>query len=308
MNSSLPSRLAELEGAESALVLASGRAAIACTVLALLRPGDHLVAGQWIRPSTRRFFEQELPALGVQVTFVNPGETRGWRRALTRTTRALFMESPVLETGRVLDMKPPRTVTQELGIALIVDSSAASPVNFTPLSHGADVVVHDASVLLADQGDGEAGVVCGTDGVIEEIRAKMQLWGAEPHPHAVRDLERGLATLEVRVQRQNATAREVAQWAASHRAVQHVVYAGLGGHPDAAFVGEYLRGAGAAVLLDLGSDDAVIAVAARLTGIIPARPADDGSRGWLRLQVGLESPAVLTEALSRALGALSLAE
>ena len=87
-------QLAQLDRTESALVLASGMAAVACTMVSLLRPGDHLLASRWLRPETRRFFEHELPALGVSVSFVDPTETRGWRRSLTRTTRLMYLESP----------------------------------------------------------------------------------------------------------------------------------------------------------------------------------------------------------------------
>jgi cystathionine beta-lyase/cystathionine gamma-synthase len=88
-------RLALLEGADAALVLSSGMAATACTMLALLRAGDHLVASTWLYGGTRTFLEQELPAMGIEVTFIDPTETRGWRRAMRRNTRVLFLESPV---------------------------------------------------------------------------------------------------------------------------------------------------------------------------------------------------------------------
>ncbi|WP_396202287.1 aminotransferase class I/II-fold pyridoxal phosphate-dependent enzyme, partial [Gemmatimonas sp.] len=130
-------QLAQLERTESAIVLASGMAAVACTMVSLLRPGDHLLACRWLRPETHRFFSHELPALGVSVSFVDPTETRGWRRSLTRTTRVVYLESPVDPTGRLVDMRPVRTLAQELGIALVVDATLASPINFRPVEHGA---------------------------------------------------------------------------------------------------------------------------------------------------------------------------
>lgn len=312
MAASLTRRLAELEGAESALVLASGRAAVACTSLALLRPGDHLLASSVLRPSTRHFFAQELPALGVAVSYVDPRETRGWRRGLQRTTRALFVESPVRLTGRLVDLRPPRTLAHELGIALIVDATEASPINFTPLAHGADVVVHDADRLVGPHGEGAAGVVAGTDGLVEEVRLKMETWGAIPHPDVLRELDRGLATLEVRVHRQNATAQQLAEWAQGQRAIREVEFAGLPGHPDAALVATYFKGPGALLHLQLTAGRVASVVAARAS----ARLSDDGARAArhvitrltpagdddrLTVEVGLESADTLIAALDAAL-------
>ncbi len=310
MTQSLFRRLAELEGAESALVLASGRAAVACTALALLRPGDHLLAGSALRASTRAFFTHELPALGTEVTYVDPRQTRGWRRGLQRTTRALFVESPEVDSGRLVDLRPPRALANELGIALIVDATGASPVNFTPLAHGADVVLHDATAFIEPHGEGEVGIVAGTEGLVEEVRLKMKAWGAEPHPAACAQLERGLATLEVRVHHQNNAAHQVAQWASTHPHVASVVYAGLPDHPDQPVLAEWFRGAGALVLLRLPDGHDPARVGAHATARIqqgggPKRVATrflaHGEAGWLRMEVGLEPAEQLMDALGAAL-------
>ena len=315
MHESLSRRLAELEGAESALVLASGRAAVACTALALLRPGDHLLAGSSLRASTRAFFAQELPALGVDVSWIDARDTRGWRRSVTRRTRALYLESPVLETGRLVDLTPARTLAHELGIALIVDATAASPVNFTPLAHGADVVLHDATYLLEPHGEAEAGVVAGTEGVVEEVRLKMDAWGAVPHPLVSRQLERGLATLEVRVQRQNTTARQIAEWASGHHEVAEVQWAGLPTHPDHACLGEWFAGPGSLVLLRLHDAHDVARVAAHATALfaghhggrhVATRVGATADARWLRLETGLESADTIIGGLVSALTTTSL--
>jgi len=295
----LSRRLAELEGAESALVLASGMAAAACTLLALLRSGDQLLASSWLRPDTRRFCERALPALGVTVAFVDPRETRGWRRALTRSTRALLVESPVLSTTRLVDLKPPRSLATELGIALIIDSTAASPANFQPLPHGADVVVHDARVLLAAEADGDVGVVCGTESLIDEVRVIRGLLGALPHPAALEALTRGIETLDLRVQRQNDNAGRLADWASQSPAVAAVQYPGLATHPDHDLAREVLRGSGDTVVLELHAAD----MAERAC----AAPRD-GARGPLtstiergdaprtvRVRVGVETPQRLLD-------------
>jgi cystathionine beta-lyase/cystathionine gamma-synthase len=306
VSETLSRRLAELEGAESALVLASGMAAIACTLLALLRPGDHLLASAWLRPASRRFFERELPALGVDVTFVDPRETRGWRKNVARNTRALFLESPVTANARVVDLKPPRMLAQELGIALIVDATAATPVNFTPLRHGADVVVHDARYVLDAHG-AHAGVVCGTEGVVDEVREKMRVWGSMPHPAALVQLEQALSTLELRVQRQNANALALAQWAASSPVVRDVHYPGLPEHADHALAAEVQTGFGGIVVLRLADDAAAerahrrFAAAAGENELTATVMTAGESPSTVRVDVGLEQADAIIAAVALAL-------
>src|SRR5574340_339926 len=95
-------RLALLEGAEAAMVLGSGMGATACAMLALLRPGDHLVASEWIYGGTLQLFSREFDALGIEVTFVNPLTSRVWRKRLRKHTRAFFVETPVNPSCRVI--------------------------------------------------------------------------------------------------------------------------------------------------------------------------------------------------------------
>ena len=205
-------RIALLEGSESALVLSSGMGATACAMLALLRAGDHLISSSWIYGGTRKLFTEELIGMGIEVTFVNPLEPRAWRKALRKNTRAIFLESPVNPTCRVIELASLRGLTHSQGIALVIDSTFASPVNFRPLEHGADVVIHSATKYLNGHNDILCGVVCGSEPFIDEVRRKMAVWGQAPDPFACWLLERGLKTLDVRVQRQNENAMRIAEW------------------------------------------------------------------------------------------------
>ena len=244
-------RLAALEGAEASLVLGSGMGATACALLALLRPGDHLLASQWIYGGTHRLLCQEFTALGIHVTLVDPLETRGWRRRLRKETRAIFLETPVNPTCRVLDLRPVSYATKEAGIALVVDSTFASPVNLRPLDHGADVVIHSATKFLNGHHDVIGGAVCGTAPYIEEVRRKMMLWGQAPDPFAAWLLERGLKTLDVRVRRQNENAMAIAQWAEARKDVRRVHYPGLESHPDHETARTMLTGFGGMLAIEL---------------------------------------------------------
>ncbi len=248
---SVQKRLALMEGAEAAIVLASGMGATACALLALLRPGDHLLASNWVYGGTRLLFTQEFATMGIDVTLVDPMETRAWRKRMRKETRAIFVESPVNPTCRVLDLRPISYLTKEGGLALVVDSTFASPVNFRPLEHGADVVIHSATKYLNGHHDVLSGVVLGTAPYIEEVRQKMVVWGQSPDPFACWLLERGLKTLDVRVSRQNENARRIAEWCHGRKEVRHVHYPGLEDHPDHEVARTFLDGFGGMLAIEL---------------------------------------------------------
>lgn len=244
-------RMAALERAEASVVLASGMGATACALLALLRPGDHIVASSWIYGGTRALLEEEFASLGINVSLADPLETRVWRRAVRKHTRVIFLETPANPTCRVLDLEPVSVVTKQAGIALVVDATFASPVNFRPLEHGADVSIHSATKYLNGHHDVLGGVVSGTAPYIEEVRRKMTIWGQAPDPFACWLLERGLKTLDVRVERQNENAMRVAQWCEGRKEVRRVVYPGLDSHPDHAIARRTLDGFGGMMMLEL---------------------------------------------------------
>jgi cystathionine beta-lyase/cystathionine gamma-synthase len=322
-------RLASLEGTEAALVLGSGMGALACGMLALLRPGDHLLASEWIYGGARRLFAEEFPRLDIATTMVNPTGSREWRRHLRRETRALFLESPSNPACRVIDLAPLRRLASGEGIALVVDSTFASPINFRPVEHGADVVIHSATKYLNGHNDVLGGVVLGTTSYVEEVRQKMMMWGQAPDPFACWLLERGLKTLDVRVQRQNANAMELATWLAGQTAVSRVHYAGLPAHEDHEIAKNQMSGFGGMLAFELsGGGLAAERLLKRLTLIRNApslggvdtivseprytshahltaeeRAAAGIPDGFIRMSVGVESAADLIADLQGALGA-----
>jgi cystathionine beta-lyase/cystathionine gamma-synthase len=250
-------RVAALEGAESAVLLASGMGAVACALLALLRPGDHLLASGAIYGGVSRLLATEFATFGIDVTLIDPMETRVWRKRLRKTTRAIFLETPINPTCRVIDLRPVSYITKELGIALVVDSTFASPVNLRPLEHGADVVIHSATKYLNGHHDVLAGIVCGTAPYIEEVRQKMMVWGQAPDPFAAWLLERGLKTLDIRIARQNENAMRIAEWCATNSAIGKVHYSGLEDHPDHEVAKSMMDGFGGMMAIELaGGADA----------------------------------------------------
>lgn len=321
-------RMAALEGAEAACLTASGQGATVCALMALLRPGDHVLTSSWIYGGTHQFLTRELTALGVEVTLADPLEARVWRRGLRKNTRALFVETPVNPTCRVIDLRPISKITREAGVALVVDSTFASPMNFRPIERGADVVIHSATKYLNGHHDVLGGVVCGTSSYIDEVREKMLLWGQAPDPFGAWLLERGLKTLGVRIARHNENAMAVAEWCARRDDIARVHYSGLPDHPDHAVAKSTMDGFGGMMAIELagGAEAAdqfvrrlrVFRYAPSLGGVdslvseprftshahlTPAERDDAGiPDGFLRLSVGIEAASDLIADIEQALG------
>ena len=320
-------RIAALEGAEAAVLLGSGMGAIACGLLALLRPGDHLVASSWMYGGATELLTKEFATLGIDVSFVDPFEPRVWRRTLRKQTRAVFLETPTNPACRVIDLRPISYVTREHGIALVVDSTFASPINLRPIEHGADVVIHSATKFLNGHHDVLGGIVCGTVPYIEEVRQKMMLWGQAPDPFAAWLLERGIKTLDVRIERHNANAMRVAEWCSERKQIRRVHYPGLASHADHETAKSLMDGYGGMMAIELAGGAAAAEKFLRKLKIFRHAPslggvdslvseprftshthltaderADAGiPDGFLRLSIGIESANDLIGDIEQAL-------
>lgn len=244
-------KYALLEGAEDAIFLSSGMGATALAHLAVLRPGDHLVSSSWIYGGTQHLFDEELGRLGIDITYVRPDQPRLWRRSVRKATRAIFVETPTNPLMRVVDMAPVAHVAREFGLALLVDATFASPMNFRPIEHGADIAITSATKYLNGHSDVIAGAVAGSTSFVEEVNRLMRLWGQAIDPHAAWLVDRGMRTLALRMARHNANGEAVAAWAESHPAVARVHYPGLESHPDHALAKAVLDGFGGMVGLEL---------------------------------------------------------
>ena len=247
----LARKYALLEGADAAVFVASGMGATALAHLAVLRPGDHLISSNWIYGGTQKLFDEELGRYGIEVTYVSPDQPRLWRKSIRKSTRALFVETPTNPLMRVIDLGPISYVAKEEGLALLVDATFASPINFRPLEHGADVVITSATKYLNGHSDVIAGAVAGSASFVEEVIRLMRLWGQAIDPHAAWLIERGMRTLSLRMQRHNSNGLAVAQWAEQHPGISRVHYPGLPTHPDHAHARTVLAGYGGMVGLEL---------------------------------------------------------
>lgn len=243
----LAAKYALLEGAERAIFVASGMAATALAHLAVLRPGDHLLASRWIYGGTKVLFDQEFTRLGIDVTYVDPDHPREWRKAIRKTTRAIFIEALTNPLMRVVDVPAIAKVTRDHGLALLVDGTFCSPVMFRPLEHGADIVITSATKYLNGHSDIIAGAVAGSASVIDEVTRLMRSWGSSIDPHAAWLTDRGMKTLALRVARHHENAMAVARWASTRPEFEAVHYPGLESHPDHALAGTLFRGYGGMV-------------------------------------------------------------
>jgi len=322
-------RLARLEGAEAAIFLASGMGATALAHLAILQPGDHLLSSEWIYGGTRRLFVEEFDRLGIETSFVNPEKRREWRAKLRRNTRAIFVETPTNPVMRVLDVQWLAVLAKAEGIPLLVDSTFASPVNYRPLEHGADVVIHSATKYLNGHSDVIAGAVAGAEPFILEVRSKMRVWGQSIDPHTAWLIERGLKTLGVRVGRHNETGLRVAEWLERQPKLRRVHYPGLASHPDHELAAAVLDGFGGMVGLELAGGGRAADRFLRALRVITHAPSLGGVEslvseprytshasmtseeraaagipdGFLRLSLGLEDADDLIADLARGLAA-----
>jgi cystathionine beta-lyase/cystathionine gamma-synthase len=247
----LARKYALLEGADDSIFVASGMGATALAHLAMLRPGDHLISSSWIYGGTQHLFDRELARFGIEVTYVNPEQPRHWRKALRKSTRAIFVETPTNPLMRVIDLGPIAYAAEEEGLGLLVDATFASPFNFRPLEHGADVVITSATKYLNGHSDVIAGAVAGSTSFVEEVNRLMRLWGQAIDPHAAWLIDRGMRTLALRMERHNANGLAVAQWAEQHDGIARVHYPGLPSHPDHSYAKSVLQGFGGMVGLEL---------------------------------------------------------
>jgi cystathionine beta-lyase/cystathionine gamma-synthase len=227
----LHAKLAALEGAEAALVTASGMAAVSTTLLALLSAGDHLLAQDCLYGGTHDFITRDFPSFGIAVDFVDADDPGSWRQKLRADTRAIYVETmsnPLLQVG---DLDAAVRFAADHGLISIVDNTFASPVNFRPPEHGFDLSIHSCTKYMNGHDDIVAGAVIGRADLVKTITHKLAHLGGSLDPHAAFLLHRGLKTLAVRVRQQNQSALAIARFLEQHPAVRCVNYPGLESHP-----------------------------------------------------------------------------
>ncbi|HTR46504.1 MAG TPA: aminotransferase class I/II-fold pyridoxal phosphate-dependent enzyme [Verrucomicrobiae bacterium] len=319
-------KVAALEGAEDAVVAASGSAAIASALLALLQSGDEVIATRQLYGGSYKLLRDIFPQLGIRVRLVD-ADLAGIETLAGPRTKVLYVETPTNPALRIVDLRKAAAFAEEWGLVALVDNTFASPVLQKPLEAGFHIVLHSASKYLAGHSDVIAGVAAGSKTLIQKVRANVIQMGGSMDPEAAYLMIRGMKTLEVRMQRQCKTAMAVAKFLAKHPKVAAVHYPGLASHPDHHLAKRQMRDFGAMMSFDMKGGLAaarrfcdrvrVFLLAASLGGveslvILPIYTSHyklslDELKGagvvpgTVRVSVGLEDPEDLIEDLRQAL-------
>ena len=238
----LHDKLAAIEGAEAAVATSSGMAAVTTILLSLMRAGDHLLASDCLYGGTHDFLTGNATDLGWSFSFVDAARPETWTSARTERTKVFLVETITNPLMRVGLLDQVADFGQREGIITVIDNTFASPVNFRPLQTGFDVVFHSATKYLGGHSDLVAGAVMGGADLIERVRKTLNHFGGSLDPHAGFLLARGIKTLALRVQAQNANALALARFLEDHPAVATVNYPGLASHPDHAYAAKLLSG------------------------------------------------------------------
>jgi cystathionine beta-lyase/cystathionine gamma-synthase len=323
----LHQKLAAAENAETALVTASGMAAISTTLLAILSTGDHLLAQDCLYGGTHDFITEDLPACGIAVDFINGTDPESWESKRRSNTRAILVETLTNPLLQVADLKAVVEFAKKNGIVSLIDNTFASPVNFRPAEWGFDLSLHSGTKYLNGHSDIVAGAVIGSSTLIDPIARKLARLGGSLDPHACFLLHRGMKTLGVRMRYQNDSALKLAQFLESHPTIEKVHYPGLKSHAGHIRAGALLDGFGGMMSFEvkggvkvadwilenvtlpisapsLGGVESLITRPAATThaGVPPEdRRAMGISDSLIRLSVGLEATEDLMEDFEQAL-------
>ena len=224
--------MAKLEGAEAALVTASGMGAITCSILAHVAAGDHIVAQKNHYMAASKFVTDILPRFGVRSTIVDQTDPDAFAAAIGPETKVIFVETPSNPTGQITDLKAIADLARPRGIATICDNTFASPINQQPIALGIDVVVHSATKYLGGHHDLIAGAAMGSRERLNKIWTFTNMFGPTLGPIDAWLLLRGLRTLPLRVRHHNEVGMAVATHLEFHPKIEAVHYPGLASHPD----------------------------------------------------------------------------
>jgi len=323
-------KMAALEGAEAAVALASGMAAVYGALTARVGAGDHVVAARSVYAETARMMRERLSRFDIEVTHADATDLSALEAAWRPSTRAVWIETPANPVLTITDIAAVSELARSRGALCIVDSTFATPHHQQPLAHGADLVVHSATKGIGGHGDAIGGVVAGAAELVREVRVQtVRGAGAAMSPFTAWLLSRGARTLPLRAQRASDTAHELARRLEGDGRIERVFYPGLESHPQHPLAARQMRnGWGGLVAFEVrgGVDggrrlyDAVSLVtravslgdvrtllthpASTTHASMPAeqRRAAGISDGLMRLSVGIEDVEDLWDDLHRALG------
>ncbi len=323
----LQSKLALLEGAEDAVVLASGVAALHAVFFTFLKAGDHVVVTDQGYEAIHKLFTDLLPVkYGIEVTFVDTSDLDAVRAALRPTTVLLHTESIANPTTRLADITPLAELAHAVGALLTVDGTFAPPPLLKPIELGADLVIHSLTKYINGHGDAMGGAVVGSRELVQRIKSEAMVdVGGVISPFNAWLINRGSITLPLRIRQHVATAQKVAEFLDSDPRVAFVAYPGLPSHPQHDLAKRLLpQGAGGMMAfavdgdpdtqnrfvsnlrlitsaVSLGHDESLIVHVGTSGARVARYPQEFRTYGHLRFSVGLEDADDLIADLSAAL-------
>jgi cystathionine beta-lyase/cystathionine gamma-synthase len=325
----LEARLSSLEEGEDAAVFGSGMAATTTALLALLRPGDEILASASLYGGTTKLVRNVLSRLGFSFRLVPPAELPGLDRLAGEKSRIVVFESPTNPNVEIVDIEAVSRAAHARGMLVMIDNTFASPVLQRPLTLGADLVMHSLTKSLSGHSDIIGGALVGPKATIAKAHEMLKVLGGCLDPHAAFLVLRGLKTVHLRVPRMCENALAVARHLQTHAKVRRVLYPGLPGHPGHAVAKRQMSAFGGVVafVLDGGLAAAerfydgltLIARAASLGGVeslvsLPVHTSHFGytseqlaaagvDPGMVRVSLGVEDAEDLIADLERGLAA-----
>jgi cystathionine gamma-synthase len=322
-------KLADLEGADDAILCSSGMYALTITLLRILKPGDHLLVLDEMYHRTQDLCASVLTKFGVEVSVVKSCSLDSLRSSIKENTRLFLFETPTNPHLYVQDLESIAALCKDRKVKTMVDATFASPINLLPLKFGIDIVVHSCTKYLAGHNDVMAGVILSRRSIIESIRELHFTIGGTLDAHSSYLLIRGLKTLPLRVAHQNASADGIAVFLTAQPGVKKVFYPSLPSHPNVEIAKRQMTGFGGVISFDVGTAQrakkfvdalSIPYIAPSLGGaeslvipysvVVPPSPQEVESGnfaiepGLVRLSVGFEDREDLIEDISHALKAL----
>ena len=248
-------KIAALEGGESAIVLATGMSAIAAGILAIAKPGDHILMQNNIYGGTRAFVELLREKHNINVTLITSMTPESLAQSVTNETVLMYLETPTNPLLEIIDIALLTQWAKDNGILTMIDNTFASPVNQRPLELGCDIIMHSATKYMGGHSDLMAGALIGTAEYIEKCRKISAIYGMSLNAVDLSLLERSIKTIGVRVKQQNTNALEIAEWLNKHPRITKVYYPGLQSHPGHDIAKRQMSGFGGMMSFKLAGND-----------------------------------------------------
>lgn len=221
----LNKKMAALEHAEAALSFGSGSAAVSAAIMANVQAGDHIICVQKPYSWTYKLLTLLLARFGITATFVDGTKAKNFESAILPNTKVIFLESPNSFTFEQQDIEAVAKIAKKHNVVTILDNSYASPLNQQPILMGVDITVHSATKYICGHSDAVAGVLCGSQAMIDKIfAAEFMTLGGVISPFNAWLLLRGLRTLPIRLKRVAKTTKKIIKFLKSQPKVTHIYY------------------------------------------------------------------------------------